>query len=180
MSTFWLETNTEEENIGNFAMTVEMEPIPSKTLCLAFIEEAKWDSYEEEEYISLRWKVLQPSDYKNRVIFQKIKVYDKDSKKSEKAKKMLMAIDFNAKGGLAKSGKVPTTEILQGKLCNKPMNIMVMMWAMEDQITGETRKGNWISAVSPKGDNVPERVVKVERTEVPMMDEDDDDAELMF
>jgi len=170
---FWNIKPTEEENLGNFAMNSEMEPIPSKTLCLAFIEEAKWDDYEGEEYISLRWKVLQPAEYKNRVIFQKIKVYDKDDKKADKAKRMLLAIDFNAKGGLASSGKIPTTEMLQSKLCNKPMSIMVMVWSMENSQTGEMKKGNWISAVSPKNADQPTRVVPVAVETVSMPDEDE-------
>lgn len=172
---FWNITTTEDDNIGNYAMTVEMEPIPSKTLCLAFIEEAKWDDYEGDEYISLRWKVLQPAEYKNRVVFQKIKVHDNDSKKADKAKRMLMAIDFNAKGGLATSGKIPTTEMLQSKLCNKPMTIMVMEWAMENQQTNEMRKGNWISAVSPKNADQPSKVIPLTVEEIPMSDEDEDE-----
>lgn len=171
---FWaIENNTEEENLGQFNMGGgEIEPIPNKTQVLAFIDEIKWDEYEGDSYISARWNVIKPDEYKNRKIFQKIRVNDADAKKSDKAKRMLMAIDFNAKGGLASSGKEPTTEMMQSKLTNKPMVIMLQIWAIEDKNTGEMKKGNWVSAVSPKGDGVPDKVIKVEREKKELTDEE--------
>lgn len=177
---FWtIENNTEEENLGQFAMGGgDLDPIPNKTQVLAFIDEIKWDEYEGDSYISARWNIIKPEEYKNRKIFQKIRVNDNDAKKSDKAKRMLMAIDFNAKGGLAASGKEPTTEMMQSKLTNKPMVIMLQIWAIEDKQTGEMKKGNWVSAVSPKGDGVPDKVVKVERETKKMTDAEA--AELAF
>jgi len=171
---FWaIENNTEAENLGQFEMgSGEITPIPNKTQVLAFIDEVKWDEYEGDSYISARWNVIKPDEYKNRKIFQKIRVNDNDAKKSEKAKRMLMAIDFNAKGGLVASGKEPTTEMMQSKLTNKPMVIMLQIWAIEDKNTGEMKRGNWVSAVSPKGDGVPDKVIKVEREEKKMTDEE--------
>jgi hypothetical protein len=179
MSTsFWaVETPTSEENIGNFAMSNDIEPIPNKTQVLAYIDEIKWDAYEDSSYISARWNIIKPVEYKNRKIFQKIRANDNDQKKKEKAIKMLMAIDYNAKGGLASSGKEPTTEIMQNKLTNKPMVIMLQVWELEDRNTGEMKKGNWISAVAPKGDVVPEKVVPVVReTRAKTIEEEASDA----
>lgn len=177
---FWaLETTTEQENIGTFMMSNgDIEPIPKNTQVLAFIDEIKWDEFQGDSYISARWNVIKPEEYKNRKIFQKIRVNDDDPKKADKAKRMLMAIDFNAKGGLAASGKEPTTEMMQAKLTNKPMVIMLQIWAIEDKETGEMKKGNWISAVAPKGEGVPERVVKVEHETKELSD--DEAAELLF
>lgn len=155
---FWM---IEEEVTGKMEMGSEIEPIPSKTQCLAAIDEIKWDSYEGDEYISARWNVLQPAEFKNRKIFQKIKVKEADEKKRHKAIKMLAAIDFNAKGGLMTSGKEPTDALMQKGLMNKPMIIMLQIWAMENTQTGETKKGNWVSAVSPRNANQPERVVPI-------------------
>ena len=46
--------------------------IPANTQCLAVIDECKWDQDREgNRYISLRWSVLAPAEYKNRKLFQK-------------------------------------------------------------------------------------------------------------
>lgn len=174
---FWA---IEEEEING---TMEMgggdfEPIPSKTQVLAIPCEVKWDEYQDERYISIQWNILQPSEYKNRRIFQKIKVFDKDEKKKIKAQKMLAAIDHNAKGGLLASGKEPTDASLQKALLNKPMVLMLMVWEIEDMQSGSVRRGNWISAVSPKGAGTPDKAIPVARETKEMTD--DEAAELAF
>ncbi len=63
---------------------------------------------------------------------------------------MLAAIDANTGGGLLKAGVMPDDQALQVNLLQKPMNIKVMKWEIKDQATGETKYGNWISAVSPR------------------------------
>src|SRR5690554_1638640 len=85
-------TGAFESGGGNF------EPIPDNTGCIAAIEEAKWDDYEGDRYISLKWRVMQPSEYDKRVIFQKVRVFDAKQEKADKAKRMLAAIDTNAGG----------------------------------------------------------------------------------
>lgn len=134
-----------------------MEPIPSDTNCIAFIDEAKWDQTRDgQEFISLRWSVVAPADYKNRKIFQKLWVTDADprakdaDKKRDKAKRMLAAIDTNAGGKLLTKGGKPTDESLTICLTNKPMQIKCMVWEITNETTGEKSSGNWIAAVSPK------------------------------
>lgn len=181
---FWL---VDEEITGKMEMGGgDIEPIPAKTQCLAAIDEIKWDSYEGDEYISARWNVLQPAEFKNRKIFQKIKVKEADEKKRQKAIKMLAAIDFNAKGGLMSSGQAPTDALMQKGLMNKPMIIMLQVWSLKGD-DGETKTGNWISAVSPRNANQPERVVPVvhenvyeEPTSANESYDDSAEAELMF
>lgn len=134
-----------------------LEPIPANTGCIAAIEEAKWDSYEEDRYISLKWRVAQPQEYANRVIFHKVKVLgtsrDKDPKATaDKAKRMLAAIDSNSGGKLMKIQGEPADQDLMTALMGKMMAIKVMVWEME--IQGEKKSGNWISAVSPAKGNV--------------------------
>jgi len=127
----------------------DMEPIPAKTQVLAAPDEAKWDEYDGDRYISLRWSVMAPAEYKNRKIFQKIRVESDDPKKAEKAKRMLAAIDANAGGKLVKSGKEPDDKALTMSLVNKPMVLMLQVWKIETE-SGEEKTGNWISAVSPR------------------------------
>lgn len=149
MSFFTTSDNKAIEKIGSMEMGGgDIEPIPAKTQVLAAPDEAKWDEYEGDEYVSLRWSILQPKEYAGRKIFQKIRVCDSDSKKSDKAKRMLAAIDTNAGGKLLASGERPTDESLTRCLVNKPMVLLLQVWEMERD--GETKRGNWIGAVSPR------------------------------
>ena len=132
----------------------DLEPIPNNTGCIAAIEEAKWDWYESDRFIVLKWRVLKPEQYKNRVIFHKLKVFgtanDKDPQAAaDKAKRMLAAIDTNAGGKLMQVHGEPSDQDLMSALVGKMMAIKVMKWEME--ISGTKKSGNWISAVSPAG-----------------------------
>jgi hypothetical protein len=123
----------------------DIEPIPNKTGCISAIEEAKWDEYQGERYISLKWRVARPAEYANRVIYQKIKVFDPKPEKADKAKRMLAAIDVNAGGKLSKLSAEPTDTDLMSGLMGKMMAIKVMVWEIKE----EDKRGNWISAVAP-------------------------------
>jgi len=139
-----------------------IEPIPNNTSVLAAPDEAKWDDFEGDEYVSLRWNVLQPKEYANRKIFQKIRVLDLDSKKADKAKRMLGAIDTNAGGKLLGSGEKPTDQSLTQCLVNKPMVLKLQVWVIEKERDGtpiakaDQKTGNWIAAVSPRKAGTPE------------------------
>lgn len=156
----------------------DFEPIPAKTSVLAAADEVKWDDYQDEEYISIRWSVLQPAEYKNRKIFQKVKVNEPDSKKADKAKRMLLAIDSNAGGNLVKLGKQPDDQDLQKHLCNKPMILMLQVWKLESE-SGETISGNWVSAVSPrnKKTSVPSTKKSEAKKPVENVADNDDDID---
>jgi len=147
-----------------------MEPIPAGSSVLAMIDEAKWDHTQNnaEEYVSLRWSVLAPEEYKNRKVFHKLWVTDHDPNakdtakavaKTDKARKMLAAIDANAGGKLTAKDSRPSDDDLALALTNKPMVITLMTW---DSNTGGAG-GNWVSAVAPKnkplkiGDKAPAR-----------------------
>lgn len=147
---FW---NTSEEITGSFESGGgDIEPIPANTTVLAAPDEAKWDDHNGDYYISVRWVVLQPKEYANRKIFQKIRVEDKDPKKADKAKRMLGAIDHNAGGKLAASGEKPTDESLTRNLVNKPMMLKLQLWEIEAD-DGTKKRGNWVSAVAPRSGN---------------------------
>lgn len=168
MTDFW---NIEETN-GEFEMGGgEIQPIPADTSCLAAIDEAKWDEKDGARYISLRWNVLMPAEYKGRKVFQKLWVADADpkakdaDKKRDKAKRMLAAIDQNAGGKLRAAGVEPTDGSLGVALINKPMIIKVMTWKIDDTSTGETKVGNWVGAVSAKKGAAPAPAAKPAVTE---------------
>ena len=128
----------------------DIEPIPAKTQVKAAIDEAKWDTtFSGDEIISLRWTVLAPAEYKNRKVFQKVRVNDSDTAKAEKAKKMLGAIAVNAGGGLLKLAGTPTDSDLQKHLLNTPMALLLQVWKLKPEDGGDEMTGNWISSVSP-------------------------------
>ena len=149
MSFFDLSDNSKVSTDGKFEVDIGSATIPNDTTCLAMIDEAGWADYQGDEYINLRWVIAEPKQYANRKVFQKIRVYDADAKKADKAKKMLAAIDANAGGKLVASGEDPTDMMLTKALINKPMLIKVMEWEMND------RKGNWIAAVAPRSGKAP-------------------------
>lgn len=147
------------KNAGNYEQEGgSMTPIPDGTQVLALIDEAKWDAFQEgDDYISLRWQVMAPAEFKNRKIFQKLWVMGNNPNQSDaekrtaqgvKAKKMLAAIDHNAGAKLLASGEAPTDDSMARCITNKPMVLKLKVWEME--IQGEKKTGNWIAAVSPR------------------------------
>lgn len=123
-------------------------PIPDGTQVLAYIEDAKVlppGDYSDVEVVQLTWAILQPDEYKNRKIFHKVKVYDENPVKAKKQRAMLAAIDANAGGKIAASGKAPDDLLLMSSLAQKQMILKVAVWDMN----GNT--GNWVQAVAPKG-----------------------------
>jgi len=168
MSSFW-ELSDGENAATNKATEYEiaggnMEPIPDGSTVLAMIDEAKWEQKVDPnvgivEYISLRWTVIAPDEFKNRKVYQKLWVTDDDpsakdadkaAKKRDKARRMLAAIDANAGGKLTTKAGKPADEDLNIHLTNKPMTIKCMIWEVEDRQTGDMIRGNWIAAVAPK------------------------------
>ena len=146
---FWqLQDGTEAATTTSFESGGgEIAPIPNNTALIGAIEEAKWSSYEGEDYINLKWRVMRPAEYANRVIFHKLKVFS--PKQGDKAKQMLRAIDANCGGKLSKLNAAPQDMDLMTALVGKPMAIKVQVWEMND------KKGNWISAVSPAKSQAP-------------------------
>jgi hypothetical protein len=121
-----------------------IENIPDNTTCLALIDEAGWAEYQGDEYISLRWVIAEPAIYKGRKIFQKLRVNDINTKKADKAKEMLMAIDANCGGKLAQSDETPNDTAMAKAILEKLMLIKIMIWDLEG------RTGNWIAKVAPR------------------------------
>lgn len=144
---FWKTSDGKEvERKAEFDSGGGFDVIPEGTKLLALIDEAGWKAGFEgdPDLIQIRWTVLAPEGFKNRKVFQKIKVLDPDPSKADKAKRMLAAIDANAGGKLAHIDREPEDNELMGALMNKSMIIRLGVWEFND------KKGNWVSAVSPR------------------------------
>jgi hypothetical protein len=152
---FWQtsEGKSATDTTGKFESGGGIALIPENTTCLAMITEANIAEYQGDEYINLAWTVNKPDAYKNRKVFQKVRIFDAETKKRDKALNMLAAIDKNAGGKLSKSDSAPTNETLL-HLMQKPMLIKVMVWEMND------RTGNWVAAVSPRSVEEPVQAPK--------------------
>ena len=163
MMSFWdLSDGDTAKNTGTEyeVPTGNMDPIPAGSSVLALIDDIKWERKQTgEEFISARWTVLAPEEYKNRKVFHKLWVTDLDPstkdqsaavKKRDKARKMLAAIDANAGGKLTAKPGIPSSDDLL-HLANKPMVCTMMEWEMPDTRNGGTMRGNWVSAVASKG-----------------------------
>lgn len=177
---FWdLNDGSEIEKNGEFELGGgSLEPIPNDTGCIGAIEEAKWDEYEGDRFINLKWRVMKPSEYEKRVIFQKVKVFgmakDKDPKSTaDKAKRMLAAIDNNAGGKLMKVKGEPSDTDMMSALVGKIMAIKVMKWEFTGD-DGVDRQGNWISAVAPAKGKAAEAAKKAEKKPEPVAETVDD------
>ena len=133
--------------------------IPDNSTVLAMIDKAEWkDAFQStEKFINLTWVVMEPEQFANRKVFQKIWVTDfepntlkdkgeaKAMEKRDKARQMLATIDANCGGSLQASGEAPTNDSLAMALTNKaPLLIKVMEW----EIGGN--RGNWVAAVMPR------------------------------
>ena len=150
MSFFQLSTGQAVQATGEFESGGgNMEPLPEGTQVMAMVDQAKWDAHDGEYFVSLRWTVAMPEEYKNRKIFQKIKVKNPDAEKRDKALMMLAAIDANAGGQIMALGAEPEDADLAAALLNRPMVLKLGLWKM-DNAQGESKSGNWVQKVAPR------------------------------
>lgn len=150
MSFFQLSTGQAVQATGEFESGGgNMEPLPEGTQVLAMVDQAKWDAHDGEYFVSLRWTVAMPEEYKNRKIFQKIKVKNPDAEKRDKALMMLAAIDANAGGQIMALGAEPEDADLAAALLNRPMALKLGLWKMQNE-KGEDKSGNWVQKVAPR------------------------------
>lgn len=134
----------------------DMDPIPKNTQVKSAPDEVKWDHDNDgNRHIKIRWNVLAPDQYKGRKIFQKLWVTGENPNakdpqaQADKAKRMLAAINANAKGHLMTLQAEPTDNDLQRALMNKPMALNLQVWEMKNNSNGEVNKGNWVQKVAP-------------------------------
>lgn len=152
---------TEEFDSNTFTI------IPDKTKCVATIERAAWAAMSEksdspgEEYIEISWRVSQPNEYKNSVIFQKVRICRDDDKQRDKAIRMLAAIDTIADGGLMELDDRPNDRQLDKALKNKRVGITVGVWDFNGA------QGNFVTGV--------EKIKKTSTQNTKPKAEEDDD-----
>lgn len=144
MSFFNLSTGEQATAQKEYTSEVAIEPMPEGTQANAIIEEAKFDEYEGDRYINLKWRII-GGEFNNRVVFQKVKVFDMDAKKRDKARMMLAAIDTNAGGKLMGLGREPSDMELSMCLMNVPICVTFGKWDMNG------KQGNWVKSVAPAG-----------------------------
>lgn len=153
MGNFWDTSDgqnvAQEQATGAYEVSEKLEPMPDGTVATSIATEAKWDESERDgRFISIRWDVVD-GEFKNRVVFHKIRVLSADSKQRDKALRMLAAIDTNSGAGLMQINGEPSDMDL-AKICNRPMDLRFRVWEMEND-QGETMSGNWVEAVAPAG-----------------------------
>lgn len=140
---FWnLSDGKAVESKSEFELGGGFEVIPDGSRVLAAVEECKDDQWEGERFFNLKWRILE-GDYKNRIIFQKLKVFSSKEKQRDNAITMLAAIDANAGGKLMASGKEPTDFAIASALANRPMILLLRVWESEDK----QKTGNYVAGV---------------------------------
>ena len=176
MAGFWnLSDGKEVESKSDFELgNGGFEPIPDGTRVLASVEECKDDEWEGERFFSLKWRVLD-GEFKNRIIFQKLKVFSEKEKQRDNAITMLAAIDANAGGKLMSSGKEPTDFAIASALANRPMILLLRIWESEDK----KKNGNYVAGVfsrqKTKASSAPKQQKAAQQPQAePPMDFDDD------
>lgn len=142
MNNFFKTSEDEEIRLnGRYEYETESRVIPDNTVVEAEIEGAVWEQYLGDRFIKLTWCVIN-GVHTNRKVFHKLKVYDADVNKADKAKKMLVAIDHNCGGKLLARGVEPTDMDMSLSLLNKPMTLKVGTWEYNGKV------GNWVKSVS--------------------------------
>lgn len=164
-----------QDTTGNFEMGGgEIAPIPEGTQVLAAAEEAKNSEYDGARFINIKWRVAQPAEYANRVIFQKVRCYDLDASKAQKGKQMLFAIATNAGGKLFQAmqsaGEQEPSDMSLTRLTGAPMVLKLGQW----EINGKS--GNWVQAVSARKGAAPQpqQQPMQQAAPAPVQDIDDD------
>ena len=151
----------------------DLAPIPENTKVLAIAEEAKNDEYQGTRSIKVKWRISQPAEYANRVIFQKLQVYTAD--KADKHKRMLAAIATNAGGQLfqamQQTGETEPSDMSLSTITNRPMVLQLGIWESEDK----SKSGNWVKAVSARKGATPTAAPAPKPQPAPVADIDDSD-----
>lgn len=133
----------EDSNKGTYSD--EIQPIPAGTEVLAAPDEAVWKlSKKGDEYISIRWNVLSPAQYKGRKVFMMLFIDHSSETFRNTSRGFLRAIDGNAGGHLSAAGGKPTNESMAKHLVNSQM---VLQLQVEEY---QGNKSNKVKRIAPK------------------------------
>lgn len=158
----------------SFSNDSSFEVIPDGTKALAVITNAEWREANQhnERHVSLTWDIVE-GEFKNRKVFQKVKLFDKKETTRLNAQRMIIAIDANCKGAIAQAGVEPTAQGL-ASLLHSPMYIMIKVYTPDNP---EQKPHNWVCAVSERkrGAQQPQQQQNATvSTQEPPMDLDED------
>jgi len=153
---FWnLSDGSQVEKTGEYeAKEGGFEIIPDDTKVLAAIGEIKWHTFANgDRVVNVKWQVVS-ENFKGRIIFQALKVfgtqYCKDKQKtSDKAKRMLGAIDANS-GSVLPLDREPTDQDLM-RMMGKIMGLHIKVYKHDPKNPdGPEKDGNYIAGISSK------------------------------
>jgi hypothetical protein len=170
----------------------DFDVIPKGSNVLVNIEDSTWkEAYQATEtFVNLKVRVMKPDAYANRVLFFKLWIDDLDPgvktngsfdrakavTKRDKHKRMLMAIDANAKGRLAKMAARPNDDQLAVALVGSQFVATLGVWDKTDETGKKTPGGNWLMAAKPKSSAVSEVEKPVQKRTPAFSDDLDDDV----
>lgn len=119
------------------------EVIPNDTKALAMLEDTVLMTFEDNENFKITWRLMN-GDFKNRIVWQNLYVFDEDEKKAAKQRNMLAKI-FEITGITRPADRPTTNDLLRMK--GKIVGIKIQEYPRIDKKTGEFRNSNWISNV---------------------------------
>jgi hypothetical protein len=124
------------------------EPLPAGSY-IAIVTDVTSKSWEgEPEVITLQWRVVD-GEYKNRIVFQRLRIYDTDQQKAIKAFRMLCAIDANCGGRFKAERMDATPENLKMAFVRRMMRITLKIWELND------KRGNFVVGIAPSSTPAP-------------------------
>ena len=145
--------------------------IPGGTKAVAMIEEVKWDEYQGDRKVKVRWKLASGS-FAKRVVFQSIKIFDKDENKSFRAANVLRRL-FMLTGAPIPDAEPTDADFAQ--MVGKMAGISIEIWEMDG------KEGNWISEIQPSkgfetvdGEEMPKGNTQPQQGSQPALGGDDD------
>lgn len=167
----WQTMSGQEIDAGT-RQTVGGQVIPKGSKGLANIRKATVDSQKVhgtervEDLINVQWKFVEGhdtegNDLAGRVVFQKLRIWDLDEGKANKARMMLSALDnLVTDGEMRKEDLEINNETLMMLVADVDILIEVGVWMNDEKQPG----GNFITAVAPAEDFQPEAPKEPETT----------------
>lgn len=137
MSNFWDGVTGDETK----AFSGGFQLIPNNTLAISEIQSfVHATTPQGEAQYEIKWKII-GEEYKNRLLFQKIRAFSSDDNKALRARNMLMLLFNMFDINLPHSGAPQNDDLLafQGKIAS----IVIKTWEQEG------KSGNWVSEVHP-------------------------------
>lgn len=159
MSFFALSTGEFATGLAQDAFVPDMSIIPNNTRALAHIEEVDTKTFNGQTHYQVTWK-LASKPFKNRIVRQKVDVFNQEPAKSDRAKQMLMLIFKTCGVQLSDMSMAPKKHELY-QLKDKLCGILVREWEITKD-DGTKSNGNWVAEVHPAAGFEEEIGIKME------------------